>query len=444
MIRSVIFSLVLVPALARAQDSTVSPRPTRIDHIVGVVQNEPILRSEVREAVEQLVAQGVRPRPTDSTSERALMRLVLDSIVDARLLDIAARDAKVEVNEEQVASAVEGQIEQIRAQFTNDSVFRIALRHAGFATVEAFRAARIEAGRLEFMRGQYIQQLRTDGKLPIPTVTEEDIVAIWEENRASFGRYPGGYTWRQIVLPVQAKPEAKAAARAKAESLYFQITRLPDPERQLALFDSLARRESMDGTREQGGDLGFQRRGSLVAEFERWAFLLPVNTVSPVFETVFGYHILRVDRVQSAQVRVRHIVITPQTDSTDVARTIALADTIATALRAGASFDSLASRYHDPAELRSRPTPIPADSLVAEYANAVRGLKPGDIAKPFVYPNPNGQPRVRLVIVTGFEEERDRTIDDVRNGIRSELEYRKSLRRLLDELRKEYYVSIRL
>ena len=449
MIRSVVCALiaavVFLPWPSAAQDSTAAPRPvTRIDNVVGMVGNEPILRSEVHEARVRLMSEG-HPPPADSIADRKLMRELLDSIVDARLLTIAAMDAGVEVDEEQIAAQVDADITQIRRQpgLSNDSTFRRALRQAGFASPEAFRSARLEGIRGQARRSKYLQQLRQDGKLAPATVTEAEIQELWNTTKPQLGKRIGGYTFKQIVIPVQPKPEAKLATHARADSLLREILKASEPEQQLAKFIEIAKKESMDGSRDVGGDLGFQRRGALVPEFERWAFLLSVNSISPVFETIYGYHILRVDRARSSEVSVRHILLTPPTDSTDLETTRALGDSVAALLRGGAPFDSLANRYHDANELRVYPNPQPADSLVEEYGAAVRGLKPGDVAKPFVYPNPQGLPRVRVLVVTGFEEERDYTLDDARPRLREELIYRKTIRRLLDQLRKEYYVAVR-
>jgi peptidyl-prolyl cis-trans isomerase SurA len=75
------------------------------------------------------------------------------------------------------------------------------------------------------------------------------------------------------------------------------------------------------GTKQLGGDLGWNRRGGgLVPEFEQMMFALRPGDVSPVIKTAFGYHIIKVDRVQSAEVKARHILISPVIDSADVAR----------------------------------------------------------------------------------------------------------------------------
>ena len=62
--------------------------------------------------------------------------------------------------------------------------------------------------------------------------------------------------------------------------------------------------------RQQGGDLGWNRRGPMVPEFDRVMFALNPGVLSPSWRP-FGYHIIRVDRVQPAEVKARHILHPP-------------------------------------------------------------------------------------------------------------------------------------
>lgn len=69
-------------------------------------------------------------------------------------------------------------------------------------------------------------------------------------------------------------------------------------------FTELAKNFSQDTqTRDQGGDLGFARRGQFVAPFEEAAFALDVGGVTgELVETPFGFHIIKLDERQEAQI----------------------------------------------------------------------------------------------------------------------------------------------
>ena len=120
-------------------------------------------------------------------------------------------------------------------------------------------------------------------------------------------------------------------------------------------FDRIAKRESMDPiTKETGGDLGWVRHGTYSPEVERWLFggsfqpALTPGQMSPVFDTPIGSYIVRVDRAQTGEVKARQILILPAVDSTDIARTHVLADSVAGLLGSGAvPFTTLDKKYHD-------------------------------------------------------------------------------------------------
>jgi len=64
----------------------------------------------------------------------------------------------------------------------------------------------------------------------------------------------------------------------------------------------VARRFSQDpGSKDQGGELNWFRRGVMVPEFERVAFALRPGIISDPVETAFGYHIIQLDDVRPAK-----------------------------------------------------------------------------------------------------------------------------------------------
>ena len=90
-----------------------------------------------------------------------------------------------------------------------------------------------------------------------------------------------------------------------------------------------------EGTSESGGDLGVFGRGSMVSEFEEAAFALAAGEVSQPVETVYGWHLIKVDERLPAEgdegerLRARHILLkhraSPQTEDAVLARAESLA-----------------------------------------------------------------------------------------------------------------------
>jgi peptidyl-prolyl cis-trans isomerase SurA len=174
-------------------------------------------------------------------------------------------------------------------------------------------------------------------------------------------------------------------------------------------------------------------------------FRLGPGQVSPVFETAFGFHIARVDRIQPAEVKARHILIRPALDSADVAAARQRADSIATAWRAGASFDSLVARYHDPIEERIIPNPFPQNQLPEPYQRAVEGQQANEILDPFeIEDAARGVPKFVILQLTSVEPEREPSLAEFRQQIREQLAQQKAVRRLFASLREGTYVSVRI
>jgi len=242
-----------------------------------------------------------------------------------------------------------------------------------------------------------------------------------------------------VIASPCASAAAKAKAKARADSLLVEIRKGGD-------FEQIAKRESMDpGTKQLGGDLGWNRRGSgLVPEFEAMMFALRPGEVSPVIETAIGYHIIKVDRVQSAEVKARHILIAPVIDSADVERARVEADSVSVQWRRGVSYDSLVARHHDPTEEKGVLQPFNRDSLPASYQTALTGAKAGTITSPFPLANPRGPSKFAVLQVVTLTDAGEYNPSEIREQIRAQLADERSIRQLLDDLRKHTYVSLRM
>ncbi|HXY32204.1 MAG TPA: peptidylprolyl isomerase [Gemmatimonadaceae bacterium] len=414
------------------------PTTVPVDGVVAVVGNTPILGSEIEERIQAFRAQG-QQFPDDSVGRARVVRDVLNAIIDEELLVQRAQVEKVDINENDVITTVDQQLTKIRAKFSTEQEYRAELKKAGFGTPDEYRRWLIEQQRRQQLQQNLFAKLRSDDKLPVAPVTEKEVNAYFEENKGKIPSLPATITLRQIVVSPQPSNREDSIALAKAESVWVELKKGGD-------FEQIAKRVSMDpGSKDLGGDLGWRRRGDFVPEFDRVYFNLPPNQISPIVKTIFGYHIIRIDRVQPAEVKGRHILIRPEVDSADVVRAKKLADSVSDAWRKGANFDTLVAHFHDPSEEKAIPQAFPQAQLPKEYQAAIADHKQGDVLDPFpIEDKTRGVPKYFIIEITSLVPEHEPSVADWRERIREQLGQEKGIRRYLDNLRKQTFVVVRI
>jgi peptidyl-prolyl cis-trans isomerase SurA len=421
-------ALALFPGVAAAQDLT------EVDHIVAVVGRVAIPASRVEEQLNVMRQQG-QPLPSDSAGLAKVREDLVQRLVDDELLvQEAQADTGIHVTDEQVQNAVEEAIRKVREQFPSDVDFQRQLQTSGFGSPEEYRRWIADQQRRDLLQGALMQKLRQKGVLRTISPTEDEMRAYYDKVKEGRTR-PAVVSFRQIMMRPRPDSAAVVAAFRLADSLSVAIKNGAD-------FATLAKRFSEDaGTRDQGGELGYFRRGQMVPAFDYVAFTLrPGQTSAPV-ETPFGFHVIQVERSDPAEVQARHILVVPKITDANVTAAKALADTVATLARHGASFDSLARGHHDPSEDAFAQSVV-LDSLPPVYRDAFAAAKVGDIVGPLTLERPNG---TRFAVVR-LEETRPAgtyTYEEMKDQIRETLEQNSAVQRYVAGLRKRTYIDVR-
>jgi len=434
--------IVALAGVAAAQDPAAAARDTAIalDRIVAIVGDQAITQSDMQERFLALQQSPTFQPPQNEAELRVIMSEVINQLIDEEILVQKARQLSIEIADAVLAPQVDQQMRQIRSRFSSDAEFRAELSKAGLGAPEEYRRFLMDNMRRGELQRRVMDKMKSEGKIPPVNVRESEVEEAFNRARGSLPRRPATVTFRQIVIAPKPNASARETARQRAESLLAEIRAGAD-------FERVARRESADSSsRELGGDLGWNRRGVMVQQFENWMFGLRPGNLSPVFETVHGFHILRVDRVQPGEVKSRHILVRPVIDSADVVRARAEADSAARLWASGVSFDTLARRHHDygSGEETAILNPVPVDSGLPEsYQRGFQGKVAGDMAV-FPIATPTGLPKFVVAQLLTRDEGGEYTLKDLRERVRAQLVEEGSYRRYLDALRKEMFVTIRL
>lgn len=424
------------PAAAAASTSAAQQsEPIIVNRVSAVVNSESILLSKVMERVIRMRDPNSTP---DSATLAALEKTALQDLIDDALLVQKAKAEKIQIIEADLQQAVDAEIKDVRGRFKGaEPEFLRALKESGFGSVEDFRKTKEDEFRREFYKRDIIAKFKRDGKIAPAGVSEADVTAELERSKDQLAKKPATVGFRQIVFPLAPSEASKKKARARIDSLRKEVEARPGD------FESIAKRESMDpSSKELGGDLGWNRRGVMLPEFDRAMFTLNPGVISPIVETGYGYHIIRVDKVQAAEVKARHILISFAVDSLDEARAKKLADSIAVVWRAGANYDTLSAHYHDEGNAEARSLPeFPRDELPVSYQTAIAGHKVNDIVGPFTIDDPTTKLKKPVLLqLTKMEEIGEYSVSEMRQRIRTSLSEFRGTRRFLDGLRAEAFV----
>jgi peptidyl-prolyl cis-trans isomerase D len=127
------------------------------------------------------------------------------------------------------------------------------------------------------------------------TVRPETIKAEYDLNIADYS-HPERVRASHILFKVDRNADADTAQQIKEKAMSV-LERVKAGED----FAALAAEFGEDGTSTKGGDLGFFERGNMVKPFEEAAFgAEPGTLVSELVQTLFGYHIIKVEEHEQA------------------------------------------------------------------------------------------------------------------------------------------------
>jgi peptidyl-prolyl cis-trans isomerase C len=251
--------------------------------IVAKVNGVPVTRVDVERTTRILLEQSHAPQDLSPEMRQQAEDAALDQLISTELAYQAGMKLEIKDLDKQVADRVS----QDKAQFSTPEEYDAMLKSNGLTTKDV---------QVFFRKDIVISNLLEKEITSKVTVSEADAKKFYDENRDRFN-VPETYHASHILIGVnaQASAEEKQKARAKAEAIRKRALAGED-------FAALAKAESSDLSKEQGGDLGTFSKGEMVPSFEKATALLKPGEISEVVETEYGYHIIKLIEKEDARV----------------------------------------------------------------------------------------------------------------------------------------------
>ncbi len=384
-IRSLSILFLLLPACLVAQEEKAV-----IDKVVATVGGEIILLSEVQEQMSY-----ARQQQKDLPEEYACV--VMQNLLVQKLLVNQAKLDSVTVKDEEVENQLDARIERLRTYFNQDD-----------KAIEDYYGQNVNDIK-EQMRADMHNQLlaeRMQSKITEKaTITPSEVQTFFSNiPKDSLPFFNSEVEIRELVYKPPVNAEEKVKARERIDDLRKRITEGGES------FAELAKKYSEDtGSGSNGGDLGWQKRGTFVSEFEAMVYKLEPDQISPVVETEFGFHIIQLLERRGNLVHARHILIKPEVTDEDLKKAEAKLDSIRQMIVDNKiNFSAAVKIFGDKntpsynndgrvANPRSGNTYFEVADLDTNIFFAIDGLNAGDISEPVPFRSPDGTKYYRLV-----------------------------------------------
>jgi peptidyl-prolyl cis-trans isomerase SurA len=299
-----------------------------IDKIVAKIGDEYILLSDIQNQKLSLIQNGVEVT-TEMDCE------ILEGLMYEKLLTNQAVIDSVEVGDEVVNQEMESRLRVIAEQI--GSIERL----------EEFYGKSVAQIKSEFfdiikkrMQAERMKETITEGI----DITPKEVKAFYEKLPKDSIPYINS---KITVAHIVRYPSLTATDKQNAlETITEARERVVSGE---VAFETEAVLTSDDpGSKLQGGDLGWQSRGTMVPEFEAELFKLEKKEISPIFETQYGYHFLQLMDRKGDNYSVRHILVSPKVDKKALFLTKKSMDSLYAAIVAGdLTFEEAAQQYSE-------------------------------------------------------------------------------------------------
>lgn len=358
-----------------------------LDRIIVKVDNYFILKSEVENQYQQYLTSGQADTPNRCQ--------ILEGLVVNKLMLAKAEIDSVIVEDKRIEAELTSRMEQMEGQYGSAKNIVEAYGKSIATLKEDLRSSLKEQ-----LTGRKMQDKITDDV----KITPKEVAAFFNEiPRDSLPYLPAEVEISHIIRI--AKPN-----KNQKEELYAKLMDFRRRVEKGESFEDLAKVHSEDlGSGKRGGDLGFAKRGAMVAPFEAAALRMKPNQMSEVVESEFGFHLIQLLEIRGQEYHARHILLRPDYQKLDLTDPTKFLDSIRVLVqRDSTTFEKAAKEFSE-----DKPTQDAGGVLMEASTGANRlaydgtmdpalffaldSMKVGTISTPIPFRTDDGRSAVRIL-----------------------------------------------
>ena len=373
MTRTLIAGLLALCGLTHLWAQPSSDAYQRIDGIVAVVGDEIVLSSDVRDRVTQAQLEG---REVSSDNECGL----IESILFEKLLLHNARLDSLEVTDAEVMGEIDRRLTYYLQMFGSLEAFEAEYGKSVAEWKAEFQDPVREQILAQKMQAEIDQTVRST-----PAEVQDYFDAIPAD---SLPLIPEELSYSELVM----QPEVGEAQKMRTRNTLDSIRTLVSTGK-ISMTLAATRYSEDPGSKYKGGCYKNIVRGQFVPEFEGAVFETAIGDYSPVFESDFGFHFLRVTDRRGEQYSACHVLMKPTFDPRALEIMAATIDSVSVQLALGeTSFDAAVLRHSTREATRNQKGQVVnprdggarfgVDELDPNVFFLLQELQPGDVSAP--------------------------------------------------------------
>ena len=266
----------------------------RIDGIVAVVGDEIVLASDIQDRVTQARLEG---RTVTDDNECGL----LESVLFEKLLLHNARIDSLEVTDAEILGEIDRRLTYYMQMFGSVEAFEEEYGKSVAEWKAEFNEPVREQILAQKMQAEIDQTVRST-----PAQVQDYFSAIPVD---SLPLIPEELSYSELVMQPEVGEKQKMRTRNKLDSIRVLVE-----TGKMSMTLAATRYSEDPGSKYKGGCYQNIGRGQFVPEFEGAVYETEVGGYSPVFESDFGYHFLRVTDRRGEQYSACHVLMKPTFD----------------------------------------------------------------------------------------------------------------------------------